>query len=78
MDDVGVEVFPVWHTHEVLGDDVTMMIGVYTTLDLAHAAARRAASRPGFRDTVEGFSVGAATLGERLWTEGFVSIGADE
>lgn len=79
MDTDAAEVYPVWHTHEV--DDFfefVRLIGVYSTEGLAHAAARRAASRPGFRDTVDGFYVGAATLGERRWDEGFVSLGMDK
>ena len=78
MDTAATEVFPVWHTHEVDDFEFVRLIGVYSTEDLAHAAARRAASRAGFRDTVEGFYVGAATLGERKWDEGFVSLGSDE
>ena len=78
MDTVTPEVFPVWHTHEVDDFEFVRLIGVYSTQELAHAAARRAASRPGFRDTVDGFFVGGATLGKREWDEGFVTVGVDE
>ncbi|MFN0103375.1 MAG: hypothetical protein ACKV2U_14960 [Bryobacteraceae bacterium] len=66
-------VFVVWHSHEICDEDEIKIIGVYCTLAEAEAAVRRASSRPGFRETLDGFEISEYSIGKDHWTEGYIS-----
>ncbi|MHA7239113.1 DUF7336 domain-containing protein [Arthrobacter sp. TMS1-12-1] len=55
------------------GDD-TKMLGVYASQEEAQARIDRAQTQPGFEDEPECFFIDAATLGEDLWTDGYVTV----
>ena len=66
-------VFILWHSHEIDGDTDAKLIGVYKTREDAEATRRRLGSKPGFRESLEGFEVHEYVLGRDGWTEGFIS-----
>ena len=53
--------------------DDLKIIGIYADEPLADAAIARAKLLPGFQDEPECFMVDRFTVGQDLWTEGFVS-----
>ena len=66
-------VFILWHSHEVDGDTDTKLIGVYRSHDEAQAARKRLDSKPGFKDSPNGFEIHEYVLGRDGWTEGYIS-----
>ncbi|MBG6218511.1 hypothetical protein IWX75_002994 [Arthrobacter sp. CAN_A6] len=58
---------------EQSGDDAKML-GVYASQNAAGARIDRARTQPGFEDEPKCFLIDAATLGDDLWTDGYVSI----
>lgn len=66
-------VFILWHSHEIDDETDAKLIGVYKTHEEAEAARGRLESKPGFRETPEGFEVHEYVLGRDGWTEGFIS-----
>lgn len=70
-----LQVYLLWHTHELPnGEDDDKLIGVYSSLEKAEQAQLRAATRPGFRDALEGFCIDAYDVNQDHWTEGFVTV----
>lgn len=70
-----MNVFILHHVHELTDDyEDVKLLGVYATAEDAEAARRRLESQPGFRENPEGFSIDEYTIGEDLWTEGFVTV----
>jgi hypothetical protein len=82
-------VFLVQHVHLLLpqGEEDVKLIGAYRSLQSAHAAVKRLASAPGFRDhpdvvdpshsgkgTGEGFHINEYRLDEDRWTCGYVTV----
>ena len=81
-------VFIVQHVHLLLPqeEEDVKLIGVYRTLQSAHAAVKRLASAPGFRDRPnvvdpsyagigvgEGFHISEYRLDEDNWISGYVT-----
>lgn len=81
-------VFIVQHVHLLLPqeEEDVKLIGVYRSLQSAHAAAKRLASAPGFRDRPnvvdpsyagigvgEGFHISEYRLDEDNWISGYVT-----
>ena len=65
--------FLLHHIH-VYGDDEDIkIIGVYRSYADAEAAIRRVKERPGFRDSMESFSIDEYQFGKDHWTQGYVS-----
>jgi hypothetical protein len=62
-------VFLLWHEH----DDDGKLIGVYSSEENAIAARARVASKPGFVELPERFTVAAYELDKDHWTEGYVT-----
>jgi len=52
------------------GDDVKV-IGIYSTAELAQAAASKLSVEPGFKDAPQGFSIDAYEVDKTFWQEGF-------
>lgn len=52
------------------GDDVKV-IGVYSSTELANAAALKISLAPGFKDTPQGFSIDPYELDKTFWQDGF-------
>jgi len=82
-------VFVVQHSHTLPGgvEDVKI-IGVYRTVEAAHAAADRIRGQPGFSkhpnvidpgvtDEADGFYIDEYQLDQDHWTEGFVTLAGD-
>ncbi len=72
-------VYLLWHVHErrtPKRDNASsrneLLIGVYVTEGDAKSAIERLRSKPGFRETPEGFSYERYELNRDHWTEGFV------
>ena len=70
-------VFVVQHVHSVGNgedeDEDIKLIGVYSTELHARAAIARLSTKPGFRETVQGFHITPQELDKDDWTEGFIS-----
>jgi len=81
-------VFIVQHVHLLMPQEEAdvKLIGVYRSLHSSHAAVKRMASAPGFRDhpnvvdasyagvgTGEGFHISEYRLDEDNWTSGYVT-----
>ncbi|WP_426506360.1 hypothetical protein ACPPVO_50500 [Dactylosporangium sp. McL0621] len=64
----------VWHEED--GDDLKIL-GAYSTDQMARERIVRARTLPGFRDEPDCFYVGAYTLDEDQWTDGFVRAPRD-
>lgn len=71
-------VFVVHHVHDLGDDEDAKLVGVYSSEPAAQAAIARLSRQPGFRDTPSGFHVDRYTVDEDQWTEGFVTVGADD
>jgi len=71
-------VFLLWHSHSV-GDGETddKLIGVYSSEDEAEAAKSRKLQHEGFRDVPDGFLIGGYELNRDYWSEGYITIDAD-
>jgi hypothetical protein len=65
-----------WHVHQVGGDgdEDSKFIGVYRSEADAVSAIERLKSKPGFAETVEGFTYERYELDSDHWTEGFVEV----
>ena len=67
-----MHVYLLWHIREENdGEEDGKLIGVFATAEDAEGARQRAATRPGFRDSPEGFVVDRYTIGQDHWAEGF-------
>jgi len=68
------------HTHLLPGgeegheEETLILIGIYATQEDAEQARKRAITKPGFRDSPEGFSISEHMVGQDNWTEGFVTM----
>lgn len=72
-------VYLLWYVRaDDQSEEDAKLIGVYRSRDSADAAMSRAKGQPGFRDHPEGFEVSAYPLDKDHWTEGFVTIPADD
>jgi hypothetical protein len=72
-----MKVYLLEHTHLLPGgeeEEDVKLIGVYATQEDAEQARQRAITKPGFRDSPEGFCISEHTVGEDNWTEGFVTM----
>jgi hypothetical protein len=65
-----------WHIHEINGEEDSTFIGVYRTEDDARSAIERLKDKPGFAETVDGFSYERYELNVDHWTEGFKIVDA--
>jgi len=63
-----------WHVHEIKGEAVEKLIGVYRTERDALDAIERLKSGPGFAQTQEGFLHERYELNRDHWTEGFMEV----
>jgi len=63
-----------WHVHEIDGEGVEKLLGVYRTERDALDAIERLTSRPGFAKTQEGFVHERYELNRDHWTEGFKEV----
>src|SRR5258706_3030413 len=69
-----MNVFVLWHTHEMTGgDEDSKLIGVYSSRESAEAAQARAVQLPGFQDLPGGFVIDSYRLDEDQWREGYLS-----
>lgn len=73
-----MEVWLLWHTHNVGDEDDEKLIGVYSSPQRAAEAQRRTSLLPGFRDALDGFGIDAYIVDEDRWTEGFATIAPPE
>jgi hypothetical protein len=69
-----VDVFILWHVHELESGDDEKLIGVHQTEDDAKAVIDRLRSQPGFKDTPEGFQIDRYEINKDHWTEGYVVV----
>ena len=60
------------HKHGFVGREVTRIIGIYSSRELAEDAVSRLKSAPGFRDSLSGFSIDEYEKNADHWIEGFV------
>ncbi len=69
-----MDVFLLQHVHELPdGEEDVKLIGVYSSEDHAEKAKQRVLTKPGFRDSPEGFSIDRYTVDTDNWTEGYIS-----
>ncbi len=68
-------VFLVQHVHKqgFIGRDVTRIIGIYSSRELAEEAVSRLKLAPGFRDSGSGFSIDEYEKNVDHWADGFVT-----
>ncbi len=71
-------VFLLWHTIDPGDDDLTKLLGVYSTREGAHDRIASASPVAGFADFPDGFLVDEYILDEDKWTEGFELIAPDD
>jgi hypothetical protein len=67
-------VFLVQHVHKEAGrhgHEVTRIIGIYSSLELAKEAVNRLKLAPGFRDSPSGFSIDQFEKNVDHWVDGF-------
>jgi hypothetical protein len=69
-------VYILWHVHSVDGTEDEKLIGVYRSEDDASAVVLKLRDKPGFRETLDGFSIDRYPLNRTHWEEGFVRVGA--
>ena len=70
-----VAVFVVQHVHVFPnGQEDVKFIGVYSTRELAEAAAERLRTQPGFAEAPDRFHINEYDLDRDHWTEGYVSV----
>lgn len=68
-------VWLLWH-----GDDIydetpnALLLGVYSTEELAQARIGRCTDLPGFRDHPESFEISRYEIDHDEWTEGYVEV----
>lgn len=68
-----MEVFLLWHVHEVADEEDAKLIGIYSSRDLAAQAQQRAVTLPGFRDAPTGFCIDRYVVDQDHWREGYVT-----
>ena len=64
------KVYLLWHIHPV--DEDEKLIGVFKTREDADAAVLKLRDKPGFKDTLVGFSVDEYHMNRTHWEDGFV------
>lgn len=69
-----MNVFLLWHVHELDGEEDGKLIGVYSSLQAAESAHARATTRHGFRDLPSGFVIDCYKVDEDHWREGYVTV----
>ena len=67
-------VFLLWHIMDPDDDDLTKLLGVYSSRHLASDRIERCRSLPGFVEYPDGFLIDEYQLDQDAWTEGFVEI----
>lgn len=67
-----MDVFLLYHTHDHSPDEMSKLIGVYTSIEEAESAILRILPQPGFRDRPESFEIARYSIGQDHWTEGFI------
>lgn len=65
--------FLVWHSIDP-DDDLTKLLGVYSTYERAERRVAQALSVAGFVDFQEGFLIDEYPIDKDMWTEGFELI----
>jgi hypothetical protein len=70
----GDQIFVLRHEHQIDGYDSTIILGVYSTFQLAETAQEGFAKEPGFRDHIEGFIIHECKIDDDLWSGGFVTV----
>jgi len=68
----GQSCFLLHHIHVVGDNEDIKIIGVYRSYAEAEAAIHRVKERPGFRDSVESFSIDEYQFGKDHWTQGYI------
>ena len=68
-------VFLVKHVHKqgFVGREVTRIIGIYSSRELAEEAVSRLQLAAGFRDSLSGFSIDEYEKNADHWVDGFVT-----
>jgi len=70
-----MDVFVLHHVHELDDDNEDVkLIGVYSSRAAAQGAIERMSLQPGFRETVNGFTVDRYPVDKDHWAEGFVTL----
>jgi hypothetical protein len=64
-------VFLVQHVHKQGSREVTRIIGIYSSRELAAEAVSRLQLAPGFRDSPSGFSIDEYEKNADHWLDGF-------
>ena len=64
-------VFLVWHSIDHDDDDLTNLLGVYSTREKAESRVARSLTVAGFVDFPGGFLIDEYQIDEDQWTEGF-------
>ena len=59
------------HKHGLVGREVTRIIGIYSSRELADEAVSRLKLAPGFRDSLSGFSIDEYEKNADNWAGGF-------
>jgi hypothetical protein len=73
--EIGMNVYILQHVHmRDDGDEDVKLIGVYSSMAKAEAAAERLRTHPGFADSPDGFTTDAYGIDQDQWTEGFVEV----
>jgi hypothetical protein len=84
-----VDVYLLWHSKPLddvpdvgpaayAGETDDKLCGVFGSRTSAEAAERRLVAQPGFRDWPDRFLVDAYAVDEVHWTQGFVTVAADD
>jgi len=71
---VTTEVWLLWHSYDLDGQEESKLIGVYSTEKLANEARDRTTELPGFREHPQDFVIDRYVLNEDHWREGFVTV----
>jgi len=65
-------IFLLWHEFEVEDEEITTLLGVFRSRQLAEENQRYFETQPGFKDYLDGFEIVETPLDKRLWSEGFI------
>lgn len=69
-----MEVYLLWHAHDLDEEVDVKLLGVYSSQQKAEGARLRASDQPGFRENPQGFHIDRYEVDQDWWTEGFVTV----
>jgi hypothetical protein len=77
MGESAVTVYLLWHQHDPDDDDTAMLLGVYSTGELAETRIASARLKPGFRRFPDAFCISEYTVDKDEWVAGFATMDTD-